>query len=173
MRTGWISLILLLIFAFGCAPSQTGGPEKDLAQSTPLAPPSQKTLSTPLSDVPQGDTTAMTPTTPADAGVQNLINKAVADLAQRLSIPVTQIKLMEAREIIWPDASLGCPQPGIVYAQVPVNGLLIRLGVGKEMYFYHTAGTADLFLCESTSPVIPNVTPKTDERVPPPDSEID
>ena len=117
----------------------------------------------------------MTPSlsTPADPRLQNLIDKAIADLAQRLSIPAAQIKLMEAREVVWPDASMGCPQPEMVYAQVPVDGLLIRLGVGKEMYFYHTDGTADPFLCESTSPVIPNVTPKSDELVPPPDSEID
>jgi len=111
--------------------------------------------------------------TPANPGLQKLIDKAITDLAQRLSIPVAQIKLMEAREVVWPDASMGCPQPGTVYAQVPVDGLLIRLGIGKEMYFYHTDGKADPFLCESISPVIPNVTPKTDELVPPPDSEID
>lgn len=110
---------------------------------------------------------------PTEADLKNQIDKAIADLAQRLSIPATQINFLEAREVVWPDASLGCPQPNMVYAQVPVDGLLIRLGVGKEMYFYHTDGTADPFLCESTSPVIPNVTPKTDEFVPPPDSEID
>jgi hypothetical protein len=54
-----------------------------------------------------------------------------------------------------------------------VDGLLIRLGVGKEMYLYHSGENADPFLCESTSPVIPNVTPEIDELVPPPDSEID
>jgi hypothetical protein len=117
----------------------------------------------------------MTPSlsTPADPGLQNVIDKATADLAQRLSIPASQIKLMEARKVVWPDASLGCPQPDVAYAQVPVDGLLIRLAVGKEMYLYHTGGTADPFLCENTSPIILNVTPKTDETVPPPDSDID
>jgi len=111
----------------------------------------------------------LTPT----SGMESLVEKAKEDLAQRLSIDISQINLVEAREVIWPDASLGCPQPGMVYAQVQVEGLLIRLGVGKEMYFYHSGGTADPFLCESTSQVVPKFTPKTDEFVPPPDSEID
>lgn len=118
----------------------------------------------------------MTPpplSTPTNPGVQNLIDKAIADLAQRLSLPAAEITLMETREVVWPDASMGCPQPDTDYAQVQVNGVLIRLAVGKEMYIYHTDGTADPFLCENTSPVIINVTPKTDEFVPPPDSEID
>jgi hypothetical protein len=101
------------------------------------------------------------------------IEKAKEDLAKRLSIATTEINLAEVRQVTWPDASLGCPQPGMVYAQAPVDGLLIRLGVGKEMYFYHSDRIADPFLCESTSPVFPNATPKTDEFVPPPDSEID
>jgi hypothetical protein len=122
----------------------------------------------------QGDV-EMTPSTsmPIDARLQNLIDKATTDLAQRLSIPATQIELMEFRQVVWPDASMGCPQSGMVYEQSPVDGLLIRLRVSKAMYLYHSGGGADPFLCEGTSPVIPNATPKTDELVPPPDSEID
>ena len=104
----------------------------------------------------------------------SLVIKAVEDLVGRLaSADVGQIDLLEVREVTWPDSSLGCPQPGMAYAQVPQEGLLIRLGVGRDMYFYHSAGNRDPFLCESTSRIVPKVTPKTDEFVPPPDSEID
>lgn len=105
--------------------------------------------------------------------MESLIEKAKEDLAKRLSIEVTEISFLEAREVIWPDSSLGCPQPDMVYAQVEVEGLLIRLGVGKEMYFYHSGGNMDPFLCESTSPVFPKSTPIIDELLPPPGSEID
>ena len=161
MRIVWIFLSILLVFASGCTPSAADAP------SEPQAPPA-------ISDSPsQGDVLEVTPTTPAGAGLQDLIDKAIADLAQRLSIPTDQIKFMEARGVVWPDASLGCPQPDMVYEQVPVEGLLIRLSIGREMYFYHTGSAAEPFLCESTSPVFHNATPKTDEFVPPPDSEID
>jgi hypothetical protein len=117
----------------------------------------------------------MTPSlpTPTDAGLQKQIDMAITDLAQRLSISAAQINFLEVRQVTWPDASMGCPQPDMVYTQVPVEGLLVRLGVGKEMYLYHSSRTGDPFLCESTSPAIPNIPPKNDELIPPPDSEID
>jgi len=51
--------------------------------------------------------------------------------------------------------------------------LLIRLSAGGEMYFYHSGEAQEPFLCENISLVVPNATPKDDELVPPPDSEID
>lgn len=109
----------------------------------------------------------------SNAAIELLVQVAVQDLVKRLDIPVEQIKLLEIREVVWPDASLGCPQPGMVYAQVLQDGLLIRLGVENQMYFYHSGESQDPFLCEETSQIIPQITPKEDEFVPPPDSEID
>jgi hypothetical protein len=102
-----------------------------------------------------------------------LVRMAIQDLANRLDIPVEQVNVLEVREVVWPDASLGCPQPGMVYAQVLQPGLLIRLSVDNQMYFYHSGGAQDPFLCEETSQIIPQITPKEDEFVPPPDFEID
>jgi hypothetical protein len=50
---------------------------------------------------------------PSIPGLTTLIEKAKEDLAQRLSIPLSQINTVEAKEVFWPDASLGCPQPGL------------------------------------------------------------
>lgn len=105
----------------------------------------------------------MTPSmpTPADSGLQNLVDKAVSDLAQRLSIPATQIQLVEATPVVWPDSSLGCPQPGMEYLQVPEDGLLIRLQAGNQTYEYHSGGIRDPFLCEKTGKD-PNPPPQID-----------
>lgn len=108
-----------------------------------------------------------------DSFLDEMVTKAKEDLADQFSIELDQINLLEVREVTWPDSSLGCPQPGMVYSQVPQEGLLIRLGVGDRMYFYHSGGSQDPFLCEDSSRIVPKVTPKTDEFVPPPDSEID
>lgn len=110
---------------------------------------------------------------PPDDVKRSLAQVAIQDLAKRLDIPVEQIEILEVREVVWSDASLGCPQPGRVYAQVLQEGFLIRLGVDEQMYFYHSGGSQDPFLCEETSQIIPQVIPKEDEFVPPPDSEID
>ena len=101
-----------------------------------------------------------------------MITQAKEDLSERLSVEIDQIKLLEAREVTWPDSSLGCPQPGKVYNQVLQDGLLIRLEVGGRMYFYHSGGDLDPFLCEQTSRLVPHPT-KGDEFVPPPGSEIE
>lgn len=110
---------------------------------------------------------------PEDPHLSSQASQAKEDLARRLSIAVDQITLLEVREVVWPDASLGCPQPGVAYEQVPQDGLLIRLDVEGRMYFYHSGGTQAPFLCEQTSQVVPKVTPKFDEVLPPPGSETD
>jgi len=38
----------------------------------------------------------------------------------------------------WSDTSLGCPRPGMFYAQVITPGYLITLEVKGEKYEYHT-----------------------------------
>jgi hypothetical protein len=102
-----------------------------------------------------------------------LVVQAKKDLAERLDISVEEIELLSFEAVVWLDASLDCPQPGMAYIQIPHDGALIHLGVGKEMYFYHSGKARDPFLCTETSQVIPRVTPKTDEFLPPPGSEID
>ena len=47
------------------------------------------------------------------------------------------------------------------------------LNLDRQMYFYHSGGAQAPFLCEATSQVLPKLTPKVDEFVPPPDHEID
>ena len=107
------------------------------------------------------------------ASPTELVVMAQADLAERLATTVEQIAVREVREVTWPDASLGCPQPGMAYAQAVQYGLLIRLSVNGEMYLYHSGEAQKPFLCEGSKFVLPDITPKGDEFVPPPDSEID
>ncbi len=85
---------------------------------------------------------------PPEPGLAPLLTQAKEDLAQRLSVPVDQIEVLEARAVVWPDASLGCPQPGMKYKQVPMDGALIRLVVDGQVYEYHSGGSRDPFLCE-------------------------
>jgi len=88
--------------------------------------------------------------TPLEPSLQKLVVQAQADLAQRLAIPLGQIELVAVQSVTWPDASLGCPQPGMGYLQVQVDGLLIRLRAGSRLYEYHSGGSRPLFLCESS-----------------------
>ena len=88
-----------------------------------------------------------------DQSSNPFVKQARADLAARLAIDPAQIALIEFRDVTWPDNSLGCPHPDMGYLQVMVDGYLIRLGVGKQVYEYHGGGARAPFLCEN--PVYP------------------
>lgn len=83
-----------------------------------------------------------------DPGLQPFIDQAIADLAARNSVDPSDITVLSAVLVVWPDASLGCPQPGMVYTQVPVDGSVIELGSDGKVHRYHTGGQQGPFLCE-------------------------
>ena len=87
-----------------------------------------------------------------EPGLATLVEMAREDLAQRLSVPIDQIQVLEAKSVVWPDASLGCPKPGMSYIQVLQEGALIRLQVGPFQYEYHAGGSQSPFLCDQASP---------------------
>ena len=102
------------------------------------------------------DDTQMTPSIrpPTDSGMQSLVEKAKDDLAKRLSISVTQIRLVEAKEVVWPDSSLGCPQEGMMYAQVLTDGYLVLLEANGQVYEYHTSRDKVVVHCKNPMPPI-------------------
>lgn len=81
--------------------------------------------------------------------LRELVIQAREDLARRLTAAPETIVLIEISEVVWPDASLGCPQPGKSYPQVTREGHLIRLRSGKRVYRYHSGQGGAPFLCES------------------------
>lgn len=89
--------------------------------------------------------------TPTDLGLQGLVKQAQEDLAQRLGIAIAQIDLIELKFVTWPDKGFGCPRLGMIYPQVPQEGALIRLRVGKQVYNYHVGPGRPPFLCEQAS----------------------
>jgi hypothetical protein len=77
-----------------------------------------------------------------------LIEQARADLAARLGVPSESIAVKSAKTVEWPDASLGCPKPGVMYAQVITPGVLIVLTANGKDYGYH-GNLTRVFLCEN------------------------
>ena len=95
---------------------------------------------------------------PSDPGEIQFILLVKEDLAERLDVSIDDIGLVEFALVTWGDPSLGCPQPGMKYKQVPVDGYLIRLAYEGRIYNYHGGGSRDPFLCE-TSGVDLNIAP--------------
>jgi hypothetical protein len=89
-----------------------------------------------------------------------IIARAMADLAKRLDISKNQVYLTDVKEVTWPDASLGCPQPGMAYAQVTTPGYWILLEASGNQYPYHTDMDTQAILCQEdflpSFPITPN-----------------
>ena len=102
-----------------------------------------------------------------EPGLGGRIAIAVEDLAQRLAVDESEIEVRSARPVTWPDASLGCPQPGMKYAQVATDGALIELAYAGTVYPYHMGGSVYRpFLCERTGAPTKPAPPTTIELEP-------
>ena len=80
-------------------------------------------------------------------GTAELVAQARADLAKRLSAAPDSFRVKSVEAVDWPDASLGCPQRGVMYIQVITPGFKIVLEANGKEYAYHSDGKR-IFLCE-------------------------
>ena len=62
---------------------------------------------------------------------------ARTDLARRLGVPVEEISVTKAEQVVWQDSSLGCPQPGQTYKANPTRGYRLNLSYHGREYAYH------------------------------------
>ncbi|HIQ06039.1 MAG TPA: hypothetical protein EYH31_10220 [Anaerolineae bacterium] len=83
---------------------------------------------------------------------------AQKDLIHRLGKEV-EISVESVEPVQWPDSSLGCPEPGKMYAQVITPGHRVILRAGDQTYEYHTAGTHAV-LCPSQGESAPSSKPE-------------
>lgn len=143
-------VFLSAIALVSCGSIQPSTQDSNLLSPTDTVSTQKQNTATPKisspSDKNEGEPTKMPP---SSTGIQHLVEQAKEDLAQRLSISVSQISFVKATEVVWPDASLGCPQPDMLYKQVPEDGALIVLKAQRKTFEYHSGGTRGLFLCET------------------------
>ena len=85
---------------------------------------------------------------------RRLVQMAKEDLARRLELSVSEISVISVEAVDWPDTSLGCPEPGMMYAQVITPGYLIVLGAAGQNYKYHTDTEQRALLCEENGPPV-------------------
>ncbi|MBC7228094.1 MAG: hypothetical protein H5T61_12840 [Thermoflexales bacterium] len=76
--------------------------------------------------------------TPTPGAYPGAVMAAVRRLAEQRDIPPEEIAVASWEPVDWPDTSLGCPEPGMMYAQVIVPGYLVILDVHGELYRVHT-----------------------------------
>ena len=84
-------------------------------------------------------------TTPVNPGANDLpasiTGPVVAEIARVAGVPVTEVTIISAESVTFPDGSLGCPLPGMVYTQAMVDGWKIVATAGGTTYDYRGSGT--------------------------------
>lgn len=83
---------------------------------------------------------------------EKMISLAKEKLAQKFSLPADEIKVFSVLAFEWPDASLGCPQAGVSYADVITPGYQIALEWNRSIYTFHTDTTEKAVLCHVQPP---------------------
>lgn len=71
----------------------------------------------------------------------SVVDPVVAEVARLAGVPVDQVVVVSAEEVTFPDGSLGCPQPGMVYTQAMVDGYKIVAEAGGKTYDYRGSGS--------------------------------
>ena len=105
-----------------------------------------------------GHTSKTTPE--ALASNQPLTLAQTAKLAQEthaalMEQPVSEVMILEAREVTWSSGAIGCPKPDLYYTQALVEGFLVVLSTQEGRAYYHASGGRPAFLCPDDRRVNP------------------
>ena len=153
MRKLWIllSIAFLAGILLACqsatpsvAPVESAIPQMNTPEILPESGGPQGPASTSISEDPE----MSTPITP-DASSDQIINLVKQHLAKQLGISLDQIALSDIKPVVWRDAGLGCPKPGVDYIQVETPGYQIVLEAQGQSYNYHTDETQRFVPCRS------------------------
>lgn len=149
MKKLCLTLMLLMLAITACAAPSSPGEKTYVEEGgqnrSPLAQPTAPAQSASPISVPP------TPQLP-NAVEGDVVTTLRALVAAKLQVALAELTLVSAEEVIWRDASLGCPQPGEGYAQVLTPGwrVVFADAAGRE-YDVHTSEKPESFvICTST-----------------------
>ncbi len=78
---------------------------------------------------------------------QGAVDAAIRDAAPRLGTDISQVRVERVEQREWPNSGLGCPQPGMMYAQVITPGYLVIVASGGRRLEYHTDARGNAVYC--------------------------
>jgi hypothetical protein len=154
-----IALVGALIFT-ACQPANiVPAPIEVTAKSAAALPEGTNTVDKPAAPVAQTESPAeaqgsLPPVnigTPSPAG-QKMALLSQADLSKRLNVSIDEITIKAVRPVVWPDSSLGCPEPDFAYSQIMTSGFKILLAANGQIYPYYTDDNERVILCLSHPP---------------------
>jgi len=156
MKTRYLFFLSLLILALvACGPRPQPTPQDGTGPATPVQPTPDAGPNTPAqptpgeSPVPEPEPSPLSPLPTPPTGP---LAAAVTYLAAELDISTEQVVVLSSEPVEWSDASLGCPQPGMMYAQVITPGHRFFLQAKGKEYEVHTDQTGQsVVICQPAS----------------------
>jgi hypothetical protein len=131
------SLVLFLMGVFAPSALWAGGEPPPTGMAPPKRVPQLPAPLPPSEGVPT-------------ASVPREVRRAVvADAARRLKVPENLVVLASAERLTWNDGALGCPTPGMSYAQALVPGYRIVAKSTGGSFIYHTDAGGNLAVCDT------------------------
>lgn len=79
-----------------------------------------------------------------------LVQSIRVDAGQRVGIDPATVQITASQPVDWSDASLGCPQRQLAYAQVITPGFLIVVDAGGNRLSYHADTSGRFVVCEGS-----------------------
>jgi hypothetical protein len=84
-----------------------------------------------------------------------MIEAALDDAVNRSTTARADIKVISEEAVTWPDGSLGCPKPGMLYTQALVPGYRIVLQAGEQTLNYHAMSRGKPVFCPASRVTAP------------------
>jgi hypothetical protein len=149
----YVRMILLLLFLttalLDCQAAEPSSParQEPVTQTDSPGALPKSSVTQALTPTLFQENITMVPVTPPDEASEKMVDLVKGHLAQRLNIAVDQLVLLDIKPVVWRDAGLGCPKPGVDYIQIETPGYNILLKAGENTYRYHTDQTKRFVQC--------------------------
>lgn len=140
---GAMLIWLVVLAACGAAASPTPSPEPTTRPtSTAVTQPTASPEPTSGRDLP----------TPVGSAPESVLAAVRAAVATAAGSGADEVTILETRAVEFSSTALGCPEPGMMYAQVITPGYIVIAEAGGERYEFHTNTTGDQVVqCEPTT----------------------
>jgi hypothetical protein len=78
---------------------------------------------------------------------QAILDPILKEAAALAKLDREQLVIVRAEPVVWNDGSLGCPEPGMMYTQVLVNGYWVVIDAGGQKYDFRVGSGGTFQLC--------------------------
>ena len=134
--------VLLLLALAACQGQQDGG-----EMEAPAEPTESEQSPSSNDDNASDEGKNMTQGVNDRMNLEEAVEAARQDLADRQSVEHETIGVVEAREVTWRNGALGCPEEGMMYTQALVRGYYILLADAVGEHAYHAGSDGKPFFC--------------------------